>query len=158
MRLVRPAALLAALTLAACGSPDPAALDRNQLERIAAEENRAEPVDPTVLLQPLDDGDVAAAGLQGERCAFRSAEGARLLAAAGDAAVARIGGDVVHLVASGPVGPSGGFFEERQASVSVGRSRAPDDEAAGVNWPARATVTNRRSGVQRDYRGSWACG
>ena len=45
-----------------------------------------------------------------------------LLAATPSDAIARIGGQLLHFAHAAPVGPSGGFFEDRQTSISVGRT------------------------------------
>jgi hypothetical protein len=57
------------------------------------------------------------------------------------------------------VGPTGGFFEDRRVSISVGRTGevAPAAGAAGP-WRARITVTNRRANAQVELDGVWRCG
>ena len=73
-------------------------------------------------------------------------------------AIARIGGSLLHFAHSAPVGPSGGFFEDRQISISVGRTDAATAGRRVGGWPARITVTNRRTGAQVELAGIWRCG
>ena len=130
----------------------------NQIERLSRP--RVEKQDPqaSARLQPITLADLEREGLLGAGCDF-SSEGRTLLAAVGSDAIVRIEGALRHLVHSAPVGPTGGFFEDRQLSVSVGRTgeRATAGGEASA-WPARITVTNRRTEVQREMAGTWSCG
>ena len=154
-------ALVLALLLAACGADEVGEgnATANQIERLSTPAE--EPVtDPNVSarLQPLDPGDVTHEGLGGPGCGFSSGGSLLLAATAGDA-IARIDGGLLHLAHSAPVGPSGGFFEDRQRSISVGRTDATEGPAQAVaGWPARITVTNRRTGAQVELAGIWRCG
>ena len=78
-----------------------------------------------------------------------------LLAATAGDAIARINGRLLHLTHAAPMGPSGGFFEDRQISISVGRVGETGADAG--SWPARITVTNRRAEAQIEYDGVWRC-
>ncbi|HKR25293.1 MAG TPA: hypothetical protein VJS15_08550, partial [Allosphingosinicella sp.] len=71
-------------------------------------------------------------------------------------AIARIEGRLLHFTHSSPIGPTGGFFEDRQLSISIGRvGEAPLE---GVDsWPARITVTNRRGEARSELSGVWRC-
>ena len=63
----------------------------------------------------------------------------------------------LHFTHSAPVGPSGGFFEDRQVSISVGRTDPPKRRRGDViGWPARITVTNRRTGARSNRKESGA--
>ena len=109
-------------------------------------------------LQPITPADLASEGMVGAGCDF-SREGHVLLASVGSDAIVRIGGDIRHLIHSAPVGPTGGFFEDRQLSISVGRTDENDTSAnAAAGWPARITISNRRAEVQRELQGVWTCG
>jgi hypothetical protein len=150
-----------ALLIAACGQ-DPAGTDgsaeSNQIERLSTLQEEEVDLVASVRLQPLSDEDLAGEGLVGTGCAFSSG-GQRLLVAVGSDALARLEGELRHFVQSAPIGESGGFFEDRQLSISVGRSEAEEGMAgAAGGWPARATVTNRRTEQQREIRGEWRCG
>ncbi len=154
------ALLLAALLLPGCGEPGAAgnkAVTANQIERLSAP--RVEKLDPqaSARLQPITLEDLDREGLLGAGCDF-SSEGRTFLAAVGSDAIVRVEGELRHLIHSAPVGATGGFFEDRQLSVSVGRTgeAAAGDEAAG--WAARITITNRRTEVQREMIGTWRCG
>jgi hypothetical protein len=152
---------LTLLLLAGCGA-DPVGegtATANQIERLSTPEQEpaADPL-ASARLQPLDPGDITHEGLSGPGCRF-SIGGAIVLAADAGDAVARIGGETLHFTHSAPVGPSGGFFEDRQVSISVGRTDAAETPARDmIGWPARITVTNRRTGAQLEQDGSWRCG
>lgn len=152
--------LVAAMFVAACGADGGAGgnATENQIEKLSTP--RVEKADPgeTARLEPLTPQDLEREGLLGAGCAF-SSEGRTLLAAVGGDAVVRIQGELRHLVPSAPVGPTGGFFEERQLSVSVGRTAGTPiaAEEAG-SWPARITVTNRRTEGRQEQSGLWTCG
>ena len=158
---MRAAALGLTLVLAGCGSrgeqPNGAA-DTNQIERLATP--RVEKPDPqaSVRLQVVTDQDLETEGLLGAGCHFLR-DDQMLLAAVGSDALVRHAGELRHLVPSAPVGGTGGFFEDRQLSVSVGRTDE-DGTAAGeaTSWPARMRITNRRTGAQLRLRGVWTCG
>jgi hypothetical protein len=108
--------------------------------------------------QPLALADLEQAGMGAPACEF-GRDGRRLFAVSADDAVARIGGAVRHFAHASPAGPTGGFFEDRQVSVSVGRvDQVPPREGAAGSWPARLTVTNRRADAQVELEGIWRCG
>jgi hypothetical protein len=73
--------------------------------------------------------------------------------------MARVAGTLHHFAHASPAGPTGGFFEDRQVSISVGRTGAivPGEELRG-SWPGRITVTNRRAHAQVELDGVWRCG
>jgi hypothetical protein len=149
------------LLLAGCGSaveqPNGSA-DTNQIQRLARPKVEKQDPRATARLQPLTVEDLEREGLIGAGCAFRR-EGHLLLVAVGSDALVRIGGARRHLVHSSPVGPTGGFFEDRQISVSVGRTEengAPGD--GGMAWPATLKVTNRRTEAEVELQGFWTCG
>lgn len=152
---------LSVLLLSACGSgedgTDGPAADINQIERLSTP-GELEDSDPQASARPRPIAPADFAGLAGAGCDFRS-NGELLLVTTGSDAVARIGGNLVHLIHSSPVGPSGGYFEDRGLSVSVGRTSetvVAEGETAG--WPARATFTNRRTQAQVELVGTWTCG
>ena len=153
--------VLAVLLLAGCGGDEVGEgnATTNQIERLStpAEEPAGDP-DASARLRPLDPGDVTHEGLSGPGCSFTSG-GALLLAATAEDAIARIDGSLLHFIHSAPVSPSGGFFEDRQRSISVGRTDAAEGPAQAVaGWPARITVTNRRTGARVELEGIWRCG
>lgn len=146
------------LLLAGCGAgpANEASPAANQIERLSTPETEPE-TDPlaSARLQPLEPGDVTHEGLAGPGCQF-SIGGAVVLAANAEDAVARIGGETLHFTHSAPVGPSGGFFEDRQVSISVGRTGTPARDTIGA--PGRIAVTNRRTGARFEQNGIWRCG
>lgn len=130
----------------------------NQMERLSTP--RKEVVDPQApaRLQPLDRADLVQAGLADPLCDF-SRDGRMLFAVSAADAIARVGGTVRHFAHSTPAEPTGGFFEDRQVSVSVGRvGEVRPGEGAVGSWPARITVTNRRAEAQTELNGVWRCG
>jgi len=159
---MRPAAAILALLAAGCGQRDDIVSEdrgvtRNQIERLSTPEVENPDPQAPARLQPLKRADVAAAGLAPPVCAF-GRDGRMLLAADAGDAIARVGGTLRHLVHSSPAGPTGGFFEDRQISISVGRTgeTAPGEGAAG-RWPGRITATNRRARAQVELDGVWQC-
>jgi hypothetical protein len=157
---VRVASFLLALLAAGCGSAgdEPAGnpADTNQIERLATP--RVEKADPqaSVRLQAITEADVHGEGMAGAGCRFVR-DGRMLLASAGSDALIRIAGELRHLIHSAPVGPTGGFFEDRQLSVSVGRDRDAPVAGGSPSGPARITITNRRTEAQIELRGVWTC-
>ncbi len=139
----------AACLLAGCDAGGNRAAETDQIERLSRPQNVTVPSGNPAGLLPLTPEDLAGEDYAGAPCAF-TADGRLLLAASGEGALARLEDGLRHLVPSGPVGPSGGYFEERQVSVSIGRDA--DGEGA-----ARARVTHRRAEAQEDIMGDWTC-
>ena len=160
---MRPFLAVAALLLPACGSgaerggEADGAASTNQIERLSTPEQDKQDRRASVRLQPLTLADLDREGMVGTGCDF-SRERQMLLASVGSDAVVKIEGEIRHVIHSAPVGPTGGFFEDRHLSISVGRT----DEGAGPDgttaWPARITITNRRAEVQLELQGVWTCG
>ena len=157
----RGALLALLLLLAGCGpggAGGEGAADTNQIERLSTPKVVKPDPRATAQLQPLTPQDIEREGLLGAGCAF-ARDGRILLAAAGSDALVRHAGQLRHLIHSAPVGATGGFFEDRQLSVSIGRtSEAPAAAGAASGWPARITITNRRTEAQVELRGVWTCG
>ena len=64
-----------------------------------------------------------------------------------------------HFDQSSPAGPTGGYFTDRQLSISIGRTDEIDPGGTGDDrWPARLTATNRRTRAQVELTGTWRCG
>jgi hypothetical protein len=161
---MRTVAALALALLAGCGpggGDAEGSADANQIERVSTP--RVEEPDPraTAQLQPVTTEDLEREGLLGAGCAF-TRQGRMLIASVGSDALVRHAGELRHLIHSAPVGATGGFFEDRQLSVSVGRTSEEAAAAAAADeassWPARITVTNRRTEAQVELRGVWTCG
>ena len=157
---MRSRALLALLLLAGCGESGTGnrAATANQIERLSTPKVEKQDPRASARLQPITPEDLEREGLAGAGCDF-SGEGRLLLAAVGSNAIVRIEGEIRHLLHSAPVGPTGGFFEDRQLSVSVGRTAESGTTAGEAgSWPARVTVTNRRIEIQQEMAGIWTCG
>jgi hypothetical protein len=153
---MRPVAAAFALLLAACGQGSPAGNDagpsENEIRRLSTPEIEVADPQAAARPQPLKVGDLAA--MPAPACAF-GREGRMLLAATAGEAIARVNGRLLHLTHAAPMGPTGGFFEDRQISISVGR--VGETMAGAGRWPARMTVTNRRAEAQLEYGGVWRC-
>ena len=153
--------LVAALLLAGCGAGDGGAdapASENQIERLSTP--RAEKHDPSASArpQPIAVGELQREGLLGAGCDF-SSDSAMLLVAANGVAAVRIEDRLRRLPQSAPVDGTGGFFQDAEISVSVGRTEeAATGRKAEPSWPARITVTNRRTGAQQRLPGVWNCG
>jgi hypothetical protein len=160
---VRRAFLLALFVLSGCGerqgeaSGSGTAPDINQIERLSTPKEETADPQAGARLEPLLPDDIALLGDAGPICAFRSEEAVLLAASASDAIV-RQSGQILHPVHSSPMGPSGGFFEDRSLSISIGRTEASSPSAPPrASGPARMTVTERRSKAQIDLVGGWTC-
>ena len=160
---MRPAVLLGALCLLAAGcgqrvKVDNGAPDAAQLQRLSTPQQPVVDTQAPARLQPLDNIDLARSGMGTPACDF-SRDGHMLLAVSPSDALARVAGLLHHFVHSSPAGPTGGFFEDRQVSVSVGRTGAiVPGEATTGSWPGRITATNRRAHAQVELGGVWHCG
>jgi hypothetical protein len=154
---MRAAALLALLATGCGGGGDDRNVSTDQIERLATpkKEEKADP-QAGARLQPLTLADLDAAGMPDPACDFSRA-GVVLVAATSDDAIARIGGRLLHLNHSSPIEPTGGFFEDRQVSVSIGRIAEAQPVGEGGGWPARIIVTNRRAAAQTELGGLWRC-
>jgi hypothetical protein len=152
------AAAAIALLLAGCGQSGEGprgGASENQIERLATPQK--EEIDPQAAarIEPLGPEELAALGASA--CGF-SRGGRVLLAATESDAIARVAGALRHFTHSGPVGPTGGFFEDRHLSISVGRTgEAPAGEGEAGSWPGRITITNRRANAQVRLDGVWRC-
>ena len=130
----------------------------DQIERLSTPKVDAVDRQAPARLQPLAPADLAQAGLADPVCAF-GRDGRMLFAVSPADAIAKLSGTILHFAHSSPVGPTGGFFEDRQVSVSVGRvGELQPGEGATGSWPARITVTNRRAEAQTELSGVWRCG
>lgn len=153
------AVAISLLLLAGCGGgtgSENAGISTNQLERLATA--RPEPATDRQLAarpQPLVPADLEGAGMARPTCDF-SKTGHMLLAATPSDAIARVDGRLYHFNHSSPIGPTGGFFEDRQLSISIGR--VADTTSRAGRWTARMTVSNRRANAQVEIFGTWRCG
>jgi hypothetical protein len=163
MRLFAPLAAALLVLLAGCGR-DSSELNNQQLadaiENIAEEHPTPDTGPPLPALIEVRRDDVERELRSGAGCDF--SEGGRLLfvAVSGDA-FAKVNGLPVHLAASGPMGPTGGYFVTERFSISIGRlSDTGVTVEETTTWPARLVLTDRRAeenGVLR-LEGSWRCG
>jgi hypothetical protein len=148
-----------ALLLAGCGPRDDAAnggASENQIARLSTPHEEVVDANAAARIAPLAAEDLAAFGVA--TCDF-SRGGRTLLAASPSDAIARVAGSLRHFTHSSPMGPTGGFFEDRQVSISIGRTEeVPSGAGTAGIWPGRITITNRRANAQVKLDGAWRCG
>ena len=154
-------ALALCLLVASCARAVPVSnggANEAQIQRLSTPKQEVVDTQGGARLQPLAPADLDRAGMPSPPCDF-SRDGHVLLAVSAADAIARVAGTLRHFAHSSPAGPTGGFFEDRQVSISVGRVGAvsPGEGAAG-SWPGRLTVTNRRARAQIELDGVWRCG
>jgi hypothetical protein len=129
-----------------------------QIQRLSTPKQEVVDTQAGARLQPLALADLDHAGMPAPPCDF-SRDGQMLLAVSAGDAIARVAGTLRHFAHSSPAGPTGGFFEDRQVSISVGRvGEVNPGEGAMGRWPGRITVTNRRARAQIELDGVWRCG
>jgi hypothetical protein len=158
---MRAGLALPCLLLAGCGHEVPVSnggASVEDIQRLSTPKQVVVDTQAAARLQPLAPADLASAGMVAPSCDF-SRNGRMLLAVSPSDAIARVAGGLLHFAHSSPAGPTGGFFEDRQLSISVGRVGAviPGQGTAG-SWPGRITATNRRAHAQVELEGIWRCG
>ncbi len=161
---MRLAFVLALLPLAACGGAGPgsgeAKVDTNQLQRLSQPRVEVQE-DPQISArpEPLTGADLRGAGMPDPpRCAFSNG-GHTLFAANRGDSIAKVRGELYHFNQTSPAGPTGTFVQDRQISISIGRTTGIDPGGTDDDrWPARLTATNRRTRAQIELTGTWRCG
>jgi hypothetical protein len=155
--------LAAALGLAGCGPVEPELNNAQLADQIENVAEYREPPDKgpraPVLAELRRDEVPAGAG-----CDFTV--GGRLgFVSVAPQALAKVNGALLNFGASGPVGPTGGFFVTERFSISIGRVADPGDSAGETvaktrSWPARLVLTDRRQEENAVTRleGVWRCG
>ena len=149
------------LLVAGCGHEVPVSnggANEAQIQRLSTPKVVEVDTQASARLQPLTSLDLGRVGMGTPACDF-SRDGRMLLAVSAGDALARVAGNLRHFAHASPAGPTGGFFEDRQVSISVGRTGGvvPGEGATG-SWPGRLTVTNRRAHAQTEQDGIWRCG
>ena len=155
------AGLALCLLLAGCGQREVpvsnGGANEAEIQRLSTPKEVVVDSQAAARMRPLSLADLDQAGMQTPLCDF-SRDGRMLLAVSTADALAHVGGTLRHFAHSSPAGPTGGFFEDRQVSISVGRvgEIAPGEGPPG-SWPGRITVTNRRARAQIELDGVWHC-
>ena len=154
---------VAAAAVGGCGRDEPA-LDNAQIaqtiENVAEAHEPEKKGPPAPALLELHADDLARELRLGAGCDFFQ-DGRLLFVSTSGDALAKINGTPVHLAASGPVGPTGGYFITVRFSISVGRvSEGGTTAGETTAWPARLTLTDRRAQENGELRleGVWRCG
>ena len=158
-------ALALVLLLAACGGDGQSGagemkVDENQLERLSRPKVEQQvDLQLTARPQPLTGADLRGAAMPDPPACDFSSGGHTLFAANRGDAIARVNGALYHFDQSSPAGPTGTFVQDRQLSISIGRTTEIDPGGTDDDrWPARLTATNRRSRAQVELTGTWRCG
>jgi hypothetical protein len=101
-------------------------------------------------LAQLSHGPIACYLFRGEKI---------YLATTGADAILRINGRLTHVLAGGPVGPTGGFFTARDTRVSIGRTGKYAGRAADYvpGWLADVAVRAGPEAMAQHATGSWTC-
>jgi hypothetical protein len=155
------ACLALCLLAAGCGHEVPVSnggANEAEIQRLSTPKQVVVDTQAAARLRPLSAAELDQAGMTAPYCDF-SRDGRMLLAVSPSDAIASVAGTLRHFAHSSPAGPTGGFFEDRQVSISIGRvgEVIPGEGAAG-SWPGRITVTNRRAHAQIELDGAWRCG
>ncbi|HEX8621101.1 MAG TPA: hypothetical protein VF718_03950 [Allosphingosinicella sp.] len=162
MRFLGPFAALSLLVACGGGEEDiePRANSQeeleNRLDKLA--DRTSEDIETPDRLGDLVQTDVGPELRSEPACRLRR-NGRLLLTVNASGAVARIDGRRTPLAVSGPVGPTGGFFNAPGVTVSVGRVDPPipgADEYAR-EWPARVTVGGDKERPLEKHQASWSC-
>ena len=163
MRIAASAALV--LSLAGCGggeerSPLNDAALGDALERLAEARPEPKSAPPSPALIEIPREDLAGELRPGSGgCDFSDA-GKLLFAAVPGDAVARVNGRTMHFIASGTMGPSGGYFTAGTFSISIGRLTDAGVTVEGMTtWPAGLVLTDRSREEDNELRldGAWRC-
>ena len=146
--------------VAACGPRGNApaqGVAANDIARLATPEK--EEHDPMASARPqnITSEELGRAALLGSGCRF-SHEDSLLLAEAGADAIVKIEGSIRHLRPTAPLTGSGGFFEDGEIAVSIGREHEAVENGGVGSWPAQMGVTNRRTHARVREQGIWTCG
>ena len=153
-------ALGAVLLLAACGpSQHDRGLSEEEINALGLGANKsaeALPTPATIGLDTLAADDLTAANVR-PICMLRIG-GEPVLAAEQYRALVSRHGRRIELRVEGPVGATGGFFQNDAISVSVGRpyDRAEPDQV--TTGPARARLHDRQRGTSNEVDADWSCG
>ena len=158
--MLRSGAIGVVLILAACGpSQQDRGLTEEEINALGLGTNKSAataPTPATIGLEALEPGDLTAANLR-PICMLRVG-GEPVLAAEQYRALVNRRGRRIELRVEGPVGATGGFFQNEAVSISVGRpyDRAEPDQVA--TGPARARLNDRRRGTSTEVDAEWSCG
>lgn len=160
MRTWRAGAIGAALILAACGpSQQDRGLTEEEINALGLGTNKsvaAAPTPGTIGLEALGPDDLTAANVR-PICMLRIG-GEPVLAAELYRALVNRRGRRIELRVEGPVGATGGFFQNDAISVSVGRPYDPAEPDQVATGPARARLNDRRRGTSNEVDADWSCG
>ena len=149
-----------ALLAAACGpSEQGRGLTEEEINALGLGGNvsaERAPTPATIGLDPLTPDDIAGANIR-PSCVLRVGGEPVLAAEQYDAVVSRYG-QRTALRVEGPVGDTGGFFQNDDISISVGRPQDRADPDQLPTGPARARLNDRRRGTSNEVEADWSCG
>jgi hypothetical protein len=162
--MIRFPILLALLFLGACGGPEEEVQPKansieelsNRLDKLS--DRTTEDIETPDRLAFLKEADLGPPLRANPACRLHK-DGRIYLVVNASGAVARIDGRRVPLAVSGPVGPTGGFFNAPGVTVSVGRAHPPaaDVDENGRSWPVRVTIGGDRERPLEKHEAMWIC-
>ena len=160
MTLRRTGVVSLALLLAACGpSGQERGLSEEEINALGLGHNASTEKAPTpssIGLDPLAPEDLVAANMR-PGCMLRVG-GQPVLAAEQYRALVNRYGQRTELSVDGPVGATGGFFQNQNISVSVGRPYDRADPDQLPSGPARVRLNDRRQNTSTEVEADWSCG
>ncbi|HEY0326310.1 MAG TPA: hypothetical protein VGC46_10110 [Allosphingosinicella sp.] len=160
MRTWLSGALGAVLMLAACGpSEQDRGLSEEEINALGLGSNKSAEVLPTpatIGLDTLAADDLTAANVR-PICMLRIG-GEPVLAAEQYRAIVSRHGRRIELRVEGPVGGTGGFFQNDAISISVGRPYDRTEPNQVATGPARARLNDRQRGTSNEVDADWSCG
>jgi hypothetical protein len=153
------------LAAAACGGSeeDPTAGKsdeqlQSEIEALATPKPLPNDEPPPFRLRPLKEGEVRQ-HVAGRPACFLIHRGVVFFATTGNRGIANVDGRTADLVATGPVGPTGGFFSAQGATISIGRVAQFAGRAAAYppSWPVDVAVGGAKEIMPQRFEGSWTC-
>jgi hypothetical protein len=152
------------LLLAACGEAgDPTAGKtdeqlRREIEAVAVPKPDPKDLPPPFRLRPLKVGEVRQF-VSGQPACTLLYRGRIFFATNGNRAIANVDGGTRQLLATGPVGPTGGFFSVEGATISIGRIAqfAGGAEAYVPAWPVDVAVGGAAEIQPQRFEAGWTC-
>jgi hypothetical protein len=160
----RQISLALLLLLAACGeAEDPTAGKtdeqlRREIEAVAVPKPDPKDLPPPFRLRPLKVGE-ARLYIAGRPACILIFKDRIFFVTNGNQGIANIDGGTRKMVATGPVGSTGGFFTAAGATISIGRiaQYAGRTEAYAPTWPVDVAVGGAAEILPQRFEARWTC-
>lgn len=163
MQLRRPASIVLLLAAGCGGEGDPTAGKsdeqlRREIEAVATPKPLPEDEPPPFRLRPLKVGEVRQY-VGGRPACILIHRGLVFFVTTGSRGIANVDGRTAELAATGPVGPTGGFFSAPGATISIGRvaQYAGRAELYAPAWPVDVAVGGAKEIMPQRLEGRWTC-